>query len=133
VTAAELREIPLFAGLSDAGAERLAGCAAEVEARPGQTLAVAGDPGSGMYVVLDGAVTVELGERAIELGPGEPVGELALLVPDSGRVGRVRAASAGRCLAVPREEFLALVESEPALAAGLLRIVARRLVAAMTA
>jgi CRP-like cAMP-binding protein len=54
-------------------------------------------------------------------------GELALLVPDAERVARVRAASDARVLCVPRDDFLALVESEPSLALELLRGIAARL------
>jgi CRP-like cAMP-binding protein len=123
-----LREVPFLSGLSDAGLERVARCSAELEAAPGQVLALPGDAPSGAFVVLDGTVTVELRGRAIELGPGEIVGELALLVPDAGRVARVRAATAARCLSLPREDFLQLVESEPSFALGLLRELAARLV-----
>jgi CRP-like cAMP-binding protein len=42
-------------------------------------------------------------------------------------VARVRAASQVRCLALPRDEALALIESEPALALAMLRELARRL------
>jgi CRP-like cAMP-binding protein len=127
VTTDELRAILLFEGLSDAGIERLAACTAEVEVEPGQILAFPGDPGSGMYVILDGTVSVEMrGGFHVELGAGNFFGEIALLVSHSGRVARVRAATAARCLSVPREDFLALVESEPSLALKMLRELARR-------
>jgi CRP/FNR family transcriptional regulator, cyclic AMP receptor protein len=128
VTPDELRAIPLFNALSDAGLERLAASAAEVECEPGQVLVVPGDPGSGMYVVLEGKVSVEMrGGFHVELEHGNFFGEVALLVPGAGRVARVRAATSGRCLSVPREDFLALVESEPSLALRMLRELARRL------
>jgi CRP-like cAMP-binding protein len=128
VTPDELRTVPLFEGVSDAGLERLAARAAEIECEPGQVLVLPGDPGSGMYVVLDGAVSVEMrGGWHTELGQGNFFGEIALLVPSSGRVARVRAATSARCLSIPREDFLALVESEPTLALKMLRELARRL------
>ncbi len=128
MTPDELRAIPLFDGVSESALERLAASAAEIECEPGQVLALPGDAGSGMYVILDGAVSVEMrGGFHTELGPGNFFGEIALLVPASGRVARVRAATAARCLSVPREEFLALVESEPTLALQMLRELARRL------
>jgi CRP-like cAMP-binding protein len=126
--AADLRDIPLFSGVSDAGLERLLACSAEVEARNGQILALQDAPGSGAFVVLDGAVTVELRGRSFEIGAGETVGELALLVPDATRVARVRATEHARCLSIPREDFIELVESEPSFAVALLRELARRLV-----
>jgi CRP-like cAMP-binding protein len=128
VTPDELRAIPLFEGLSEAGLERLAARAGELECEAGQVLALPGDPGSGMYVVLDGEVSVEMrGGWHTELGAGNFFGEVALLVPESTRVARVRAATHVRCLSVPRDDFLALVESEPSLALKMLRELARRL------
>jgi CRP-like cAMP-binding protein len=127
VTADELRKIPLFEGLSDEGLERLASASAVVEVEPGQVLAVPGDPGSGMFVVLDGEVSVEVrGGFHAELGPGSFFGEVALLVP-SGRVARVRAATTARCLSIPRDVALALLESESTLTLKMLRELARRL------
>jgi CRP-like cAMP-binding protein len=128
VTPDELREIPLFDGLSAAGLERLAARAAEVVCEPGQILALEGDPGSGMFVILDGTVSVEMrGGFHTELQQGNFFGEIALLVPDAKRVARVRAATPARLLTVPRDDFLALVESEPPLALRMLRELARRL------
>ena len=127
MTPDELRAIPLFDSLSDAGLERLAANAAEIEAEPGHVLALPGDPGSGMFVVLDGTVSVEVrGGFHTELGRGNFFGEVALLVP-SGRVARVRAASKARCLSIPRDDDLELLESEASLALKMLRELARRL------
>lgn len=128
MTAEELRALPLFAGLSEAGLERLLTSAGEVECEPGQVLVLRGEPGSGMYVVLEGTVTVELrGGMHTELGVGNFFGETALLVPSAVRGARVRAGTQVRCLSIPREDFLALVESEPSLALEMLRELARRL------
>ena len=127
----ELRGISLFDGVSDAGLERLASSAGLLEGEPGQVLALSGDPGSGMFVVLDGEVTVEARGSSYALGRGGFFGELSLLSPGTDRVARVRAATDVRCIALPREEALALIESEPALALAMLRELARRLAAVM--
>jgi CRP-like cAMP-binding protein len=77
--------------------------------------------------VLEGTVSVEVrGGFHAELGPGQFFGEVALLVP-SGRVARVRAATRARCLSIPRDNALALLETEPSLALKMLRELARRL------
>ena len=125
---ARLRAIPLFAGLDDDALERVADIATEVDARAGQVLTRANDPGAGMFVVEEGAVAVELRSRTIEFGPGEFFGELSLLVPDSRRIARVRATTDARLLAVSRADFGALLESEPRLAVAMLPVVAQRLV-----
>lgn len=126
-TTAELRDLPVLAGLSEDALERVR-CIGELHVEPGQVLAREDDAGSGAFILLDGTVLIELRNRTFELGPGQVVGELALLVPDSSRVARVRAATHVRCLPIPREDFLELVETEPAFAVSLLRELARRLV-----
>jgi CRP-like cAMP-binding protein len=126
----EVRRLPPFAELGTEGLERVAGCAGELRANAGQVLALPDDPGSGMYVICDGTVAVELRSGSLELGPGDFFGELALLVEDGTRIARVRATSSVRCVSIPREDFLALIETEPAFAAHLLRELARRLVEA---
>ena len=128
----DLREIPLFAGLSEEGLARVRAEATEVTAASGQTLALAGDAGSGMFVLLDGSVSVELQGGDLEIAAPDFVGELALLLPDGGRVGRVRAKTDIRCLSLCRADFDALIESEPSFARVLLRGLAARLAAART-
>jgi CRP-like cAMP-binding protein len=130
---AALRALPPLSGMSDAGLARVAACSAELEADAGQVVAVPDDPGSGMYVILEGSVHVELRSGQLELGPGDFFGELALLVDEGARVARVRAATAIRCLSIPREDFLALVETEPSFALHLLRELAQRLTTARAA
>ena len=125
---ARLRGVPLFAGLDDDVLRRIEGFTLEVEIAAGQTLAQAGDPGGGLFVVVEGTVVVEArGEVVIELGPGEFVGELAVLVPDSTRSARVRAKTDVRCLAIPAADFTQLLEDEPRIALAMLPVVAERL------
>jgi CRP-like cAMP-binding protein len=127
MTPGELRAVPLFRDISDAGIERLASCTGEIDCEPGQVLALPGDPGSGMFVILDGTVTIDARGGRFELGPGDFFGELALLNPDAERVARVRATTKVRCIGIPRDDAVALIESEHALALEMLRELARRL------
>ena len=122
-----LREIPLFADLTDQALDALAAITTEVEVPAGQTLIRAYDPGLGMFVVEEGTVVVEAHGRDIALGPGEFFGELALLVPEGIRVARVRADSDVRCLAISRDDFAGLLDSEPSIAVAMLPVLARRL------
>jgi len=127
VTPEELRSVPLFARVSDAGLERISASLGELICEPGQVLTLPGDPGSGMFVILEGQVSIEARGGTYELGPGAFFGELALLSPGTERVARVRAATDVRCIGLPRDEALELIESEPALALAMLRELARRL------
>lgn len=123
--------MPLFAEMSEQSLVTVAnGGVTDVPA--GQVLAQAGDPGFGMFVVLDGSVVVERGDLHIDIERGGFFGELALLVPDSPRIARVRAKSDARILAVPRDTFDLLLETEPGFARALLKELAARLVQART-
>lgn len=129
----ELRALPPFTGMSEMGLTRVASRCAELVAEKGRVLALPEDPGTGMFVLCDGTVAVELRSGTLELGPGDFFGELALLVDDGARVARVRATTPVRCVSIPRDDFLALVETEPAFALHLLRELARRLTEARAA
>jgi CRP-like cAMP-binding protein len=131
VTSDELRAIPLFADASDAALEQVLSRAGEVTVEPGQILALRGDPGSGMYVILDGSVFVEWRGGMVELGPGDFFGELTLLAPGGTRIARVRAATEVRCLGIARDDALAVIESEPSVALIMLKEIARRFASAL--
>ncbi|MCZ7587414.1 MAG: cyclic nucleotide-binding domain-containing protein [Gaiella sp.] len=129
----ELRTLPPLAGLSEVGLQRLAMRAAELRAAQGQVLALEGDRGAGMFVLCEGNVEVELRSGKLRLGAGDFFGELALLVEDGARVARVRATTPVRCISIPRDDFLTLVETEPSFALHMLRELARRLAEARAA
>jgi len=131
VTTEELRAIPLLQGASDAALERVAASAGEMTSEAGQVLALEGDRGSGMFVILDGTVTVEWRGGSVELGPGDFFGELTLLAPGGTRIARVRASSHVTCLAIARDDALSLVESEPSVALAMLKEIARRFASAL--
>jgi len=131
VTPDELRAVPLFAHVSDASLEQVLSRAGEVTCEPGQILALRGDPGSGMYVILDGTVSVEWRGGMVELGPGDFFGELTVLAPGGTRIARVRAATAVRCLGIARDDALAVIESEPSVALTMLKEIARRFASAL--
>lgn len=131
MTPADLRAIPLFAGASDAGLERVSAEAGELLAQEGQVVALEGDVGSGMFVILDGTASVEWRGGSVDLEAGTFFGELTLLAPGGRRNARVRAATEMRCLAIPRETALELIESEPRVALVMLREIARRFASAL--
>ncbi|MDH4104384.1 MAG: cyclic nucleotide-binding domain-containing protein [Thermoleophilia bacterium] len=131
MTIEELRAIPLLQGASDSALERVANSAGEMTCEAGQVLALQGDRGSGMFVILDGSVSVEWRGGTVELEAGDFFGELTLLAPGGTRIARVRASSHVMCLAIPRDEALALVESEPSVALAMLKEIARRFASAL--
>ena len=102
-------------GADDLDLLRAAGTESTIAA--GQTLIERGQPGSGVFVIVEGDVVVEAPEGTRELGPGAVIGERALLSPDGTRTARVRAATDVRVVAVPREVFDELCAGDPGLAA----------------
>jgi CRP-like cAMP-binding protein len=122
-----LRDIPMLAGIDDEGLEEIARLATEFTAPAGQVLAEVGQPGSGLFVIEEGTVEVDLPDGStVELGPGEFFGEVALLT-DAPRNARVRAHSDVRALAIERRTFGRLLDAHPTIAVAMLPVVARRL------
>ncbi len=123
-----LRSATIFAGLDDPSLQRLADAMAEVELPPGHVLIEPGQPGAGMFVIEEGSVSVHpRGADPRALGPGDVVGELALLTRDGTRTARVQTTSAVRCLALDRTAFHEALEADPKLAIALLEIAVERL------
>ena len=127
VTVERLRTLPLFASLDDRALERVAAVASEVEFPTGYVLIEPRQAGSGLFVLLTGHVEVDLRVGAVELGPGDVVGELSLLVDDGPRSARVCAQTPVRCLAISRGDFEELLDAEPRIAVALARQLATRL------
>jgi CRP-like cAMP-binding protein len=121
-----LRAIPLFAGLDAPALVDLAGCMTSFEAPAGQVLVEIGQPGSGLFVIQDGEVQVELPERPVTRGPGDFFGEIALLT-DRPRTARVRATTSVRCWALARKDFARLLEDHPTIAVRMLPVLADKL------
>jgi CRP-like cAMP-binding protein len=121
-----LRAIPLFASLDDGAIVDLAGCVTSFEAPAGQVLVEFGQPGSGLFVIQDGEVQVELNGRVVTRGPGDFFGEIALLT-DRPRTARVRATMGVRCWALARKDFARLLEDHPTIAVRMLPALAEKL------
>jgi CRP-like cAMP-binding protein len=122
-----LRDVPLFAGLDDDGLRRVLDVAVERVVPAGEVLARASEAGASMFVILQGSVVVENpGRDPIELGAGEFVGELALLIPEAVRSAWVRARTDLHCLEISGDDFERLLEDEPRIALTMLPLLARR-------
>ena len=127
-----LREIPLFSRVDEEHLRRVAEVATAFDVESGFVLIERGQPGSGMFVVTDGTVEIDVPNREpIMRGPGDFVGELSLLT-DAPRIARVRARTPVRGVAISRAAFWELLDSEPRVAVAMLPELARRLVASET-
>ena len=126
-----LRRLPLFAGLSDPDLLQLLEMARYQSLETGTMLMSQGDPGEEMFVVLDGELNVTRREGGVEnliakRGPGEVVGELALLEL-APRSASVRATSPVKLLAIDREAFNTLLSCSASAGAAILKTVVGRL------
>jgi CRP-like cAMP-binding protein len=83
---------------------RLRAVGSEVRFLAGKVLIERGQPGTGLFVVVEGTLVVEAPERTRQFGPGAVIGERALLSPDGRRTARVRALTNVVLVAVDRAE-----------------------------
>jgi predicted acylesterase/phospholipase RssA len=125
-----LRHAPMLAGLPAAARSLLEASAEEVRLLAGDWLFRRGQPSSGLYVVLSGRVEVVLEEPdpvvIRVLGAGSTLGELSLLT-GSTHSASVRARRDSEILRLRADDFLALLESEPALTRALLALLGTQL------
>jgi hypothetical protein len=128
-----LRRVPLFAELEPGDLLELAELAREEEVAPEASLCEEGRPDSGdVFIVLGGRATVTVrggdGDREIaQVGPGDVVGELALL-DGSPRSATVRAAGGPlRVLRIPAGAFRDRLLPRGRVARSLLLTLTRRL------
>jgi hypothetical protein len=114
-----LRQTPIFGPLGLASLERVARNLIPIEVAPGDIVIREGDEGDRFYVIAAGAVEVSRGgDPLAKLGPGDFVGEIALL-RDVPRTATVVAIEPTSLRALERSQFLAAVTGSPAGAVAL--------------
>lgn len=122
-----LRSVPLFASLSKRQLDQIARHADEVHRDAGARLVTEGERGLEVFVIVRGKATVRRRGRTIAtLGPGDFVGELALLDGEP-RTASVVADEPVVLLVVTAREFKPLLNTIPQLAEALLKSLATRL------
>jgi len=109
-----LRGVPLFAGLEERSLQAVAMLAREVWAKAGEVLILEGEPGDAFYVIVDGTVRVEHGDRTIRsMTAGGFLGEIAL-VEHGARTATATCVTDCRLLEIKRHEFERLIDTMPA-------------------
>ena len=110
---AALRRAPLFAGLDDRSVQAVAVLAREVSARADEVLLLEGEPGDAFYVIVDGTIRVEHGDRTIRsMTAGGFLGEIAL-VEHGARTASATCVTDCRLLEIKRHEFERLMDTMP--------------------
>jgi response regulator RpfG family c-di-GMP phosphodiesterase len=121
----------LFANLEAASVERIGGCLQPVTFEPGRVICREGEAGDCMYIIVDGRVSVSSemgwGQRELEQKvPYAVFGEMALM-SDEVRSATVTALERTECLQLDRGNFSALLDTDPALARHVAKVMTKRL------
>ena len=104
--------VPMFAPLSIAAKEHMAGRLIEVPVGPGEVVIRTGEPGDRFYIVAEGELEVTNGVQAKAVR-GDFFGEVAL-IRDVPRTATVTATAPSRLYALERDDFLAAVTGHSA-------------------
>jgi len=124
-----LPESELFAGCNSRQQRDVARLCTRVDVRAGRVLCRQGECAEECFVVVDGHADVFVDDALVAgVGPGELVGELALLAEGGLRTATVVAASDMSLLVLSRREFNGLEFASPSVLHRVLRDAARRLV-----
>lgn len=95
--------------------------------KAGEVLFQAGEPGSTMYLVLEGRIDVRVGDNVVEtVGLHGIVGEMVLL-DNAPRSASAVAASNGEVAVIDRAQFLDLVRENPAFSLTVMLAMANRI------
>jgi CRP-like cAMP-binding protein len=121
-----LRTVPLFADLDERSLQAVAVLAREVAFKAGDAFMLEGEVGDGFYVILDGTVRIDRGERQVRsLTAGGFLGEIAL-VERRPRTATATAVSDVRALELKHHEFERLLDTMPAVRSRVTAAIARR-------
>ena len=122
-----LRTVPLFMGMTDRSLESIAALAREGNYDPTSVIVREGEPGDSFVVILRGGATVEQDGRTLNtLGPGDFLGEIALI--DGGpRTATVTATEPIAALVIDRDGFQRLMDEHPVVRHDLVSALTQRL------
>jgi serine/threonine protein phosphatase PrpC/CRP-like cAMP-binding protein len=115
-----LANMPLFSRLSERELLRVMQAVQVREFADGDVIIREGDKGDELFIVLEGKVRVSRGEQTLtHLGPGEHVGEMALIrsVP---RSANVTAVGPAELIAIRRADFFEILRREHEVAVKML-------------
>ncbi len=122
-----LAKVPLFADLTDKELESVRSLMTETAVPAGTTLAHQGQTGHEFFIIVSGTASVDShGEHVADVGPGDFLGEMALL--DGGpRNADVSATTAMTLMVVSQRDFTQLLDTVPMIARRMLPTLVKRL------
>ncbi len=123
----ELGKLLPFAGCTSAQLEHVARLTDQVQRPTGWVMTVEGDVGRECFVIVEGEAVVLIdGEEIARLGPGDLVGEMALLDRDR-RSATVIAATPLRAVVMTLHQFDAITDRCPSITMAVMGTLSRRL------
>jgi len=122
-----LKRVPLFTECHDEPLELIRRLADEVDVPDGYTLMHQGDIGQEFFLILDGRVRIERdGSTIATLGPGDYLGEIALISEDR-RVATAVTEGPAKLLVITHQGFNSLMDASSSIRNAILRALATRL------
>ncbi len=128
-----LRKVPMLASLKPEHLDMLAKLATTRTFKKGETIIKQGDPGSGLFVILNGTVSVTSKNRPglpdnmlNNLGKGEFFGEMSL-IDGYPRSATVTAQAETQVVELNRWVFLDALRREPSIAVAMLPALCKRI------
>jgi CRP/FNR family cyclic AMP-dependent transcriptional regulator len=130
VATQELSEMALFAGCSRKELDRVRSLSTSLNVLPEATLTLQGETGAECMLICEGTIDiVRDGASIAHAGPGEMVGEIALLdTPPAQRTATAQALTAARVLVFNSLEFATMLREMPTVAARVQQTSVHRLV-----
>ena len=121
-----LRNVPLFSGLSAKELMSLSRLMDEIDLKPGTVIIREGNTGGEFFIVIEGTIEVKRkGRRLARLGPGDYLGEIALI--DHGpRTATAMVETEARLLVLASREVHSMLASDPRIENKILRTLAAR-------
>ncbi|HEU4356784.1 MAG TPA: cyclic nucleotide-binding domain-containing protein, partial [Actinomycetota bacterium] len=126
-----LRKVPLFADLSPADLERVAGLAEDHGYADAEVIAAEGEAGDELHIVVEGTIRVirdgdgsehELARRTT----GDVVGEMSIVTQEP-RMATLVAEGDVRTVTLGRREFESMLRERPSIALAVMRVLAYRI------
>lgn len=126
-TADRIGDISIFSDLSKKECNAISKLMTTVDIADGHTLTTQGDLGREFMIITSGTAQVEVdGEVVAQLGPGDFLGELAV-ISSAPRTATVTATSAMAIEILNRREFIAMLNQSPGAATKILIAAVTRL------
>jgi CRP-like cAMP-binding protein len=126
-TIEQLRSVPLFAAASGDELQALAARAQHVAFDPGEAILTEGQPGPGLYVLLQGSADVIIaGVAHHQTSAGDIIGEISML-GGGDATATVVSRSDVAALLLTHDDFAAAVREQGAIALRVIRILTERM------